>query len=400
MMTRLIRPGGDVEHREEDAEEQQRRAEVPLDDDDHEGDRPHRDHRREVRDGRQAQRADPRVLLDEQGAVLRQVAGQEDDQDHLEQLGRLAAERPELDGQALAVDLGAEHEGQQQQADPGRGPRVLVAAQPAVRADDDRQGRHDGQGDEQPDELDLGEPERGAEERLLDEVLRQPLHQQQRDPAEQRRSSAAGSGRCAGRPGPGRGGRRAARRGRCARPWASYSRNVPVDRCRERDAADHERERDEPEQPELDPARSWTDRPEDARERRAGPRCAVAVSAVMPSRSLETHPDLADLQLVTEAHRRDAVDATAVDVRPVRAAEILEVPAPAAVGQDGVIGRRERIVDDDRVVDVAPERGDDVEPERVAGRRLAARRLEDDQAARDARPARAPRRAGRAAAPG
>ncbi len=39
---------------------------------------------------------------------------------------------------------------------------------------------------QQPDELDLGQPELRAEERLGDEVLRQPLHQQQRDPAEHR----------------------------------------------------------------------------------------------------------------------------------------------------------------------------------------------------------------------
>ena len=51
---------------------------------------------------------DPRVLLDQQRPVLGQVAGQEDDEDDLEQLRRLAAERPELEGQALAVDLGAE----------------------------------------------------------------------------------------------------------------------------------------------------------------------------------------------------------------------------------------------------------------------------------------------------
>ena len=96
---------GDVEHRQEDAEEQERGAEVALDDHDAEGDRPHRDHRGEVRQRRQPQRPEPRVLLDQQGPVLRQVAGQEDDEDDLEQLGRLAAERSELEGQALTVDL-------------------------------------------------------------------------------------------------------------------------------------------------------------------------------------------------------------------------------------------------------------------------------------------------------
>ncbi len=137
--------GRDVEQRQEDAEEQQRRPEVALDDDDAEGDRPHRDHRREVRQRRQPQRPEPRVLLDRAAPVLRQVAGQEDDEDDLEQLRRLAAERAELEGQALAVDLRAEHERQQQQADPDRRPGVLVAAQPAVGADDDPERRRDGE---------------------------------------------------------------------------------------------------------------------------------------------------------------------------------------------------------------------------------------------------------------
>ena len=50
-------PGRDVQQREEHGEEQERRAEVALDDDDAEGDRPHRDHRREVRERRQADAA-------------------------------------------------------------------------------------------------------------------------------------------------------------------------------------------------------------------------------------------------------------------------------------------------------------------------------------------------------
>ena len=123
----------------------------------------------------------------------------------------------------------------------------------------------------------------------------------------------------------------------------------------ERDAADDEGERDERR---AGGARSSAVVDGSARGRRAAPglgACAARLGR-HPSRPLETHPDLADLQLVTEAHRRDAVDATAVDVRPVRAAEVLEIPAPTTVGQHRVIGRGERVVDHDRVVDVAPER--------------------------------------------
>ena len=77
--------GRDVDEGEEDREEQQRRAEVALDDDDPEGDRPHHDHRREVRQRRQAKRPDPGVLLHQQRPVLREVARQEDHEDDLQE---------------------------------------------------------------------------------------------------------------------------------------------------------------------------------------------------------------------------------------------------------------------------------------------------------------------------
>src|SRR5262245_55966864 len=98
-----------------------------------------------------------------------------------------------------------------------------------------------------------------------------------------------------------------------------------------------------------------------------GVACPGAVGAVMrrasPARALETHPDLPDLDLVAEADWRDTFDPAPVDVRAIRAAEVLEIPAPAAIGQHGMLGRGERVVDDDGVVDVAPEGGDDVETE-------------------------------------
>src|SRR6185369_15206708 len=85
--------GRRVQQAQEDGEEQERGAEVALDDDEPEGDRPHRDHRGEERQGRQGDRADLRRFLDEQRTVLGEVAGQEDDEDHLQELGRLAADR-------------------------------------------------------------------------------------------------------------------------------------------------------------------------------------------------------------------------------------------------------------------------------------------------------------------
>ena len=75
---------------------------------------------------------------------------------------------PSCERQALAVDLGAEDERQQQQADPGRGPRVLVAAQPAVGSDDDREDRDRRDRQQQPAELDRRQPERPAEDVWVD----------------------------------------------------------------------------------------------------------------------------------------------------------------------------------------------------------------------------------------
>ena len=216
-----------------------------------------------------------------------------------------------------------------------------------------------------------GETDFRAEERLGDEVLRQPLHQEQRHAAEH------GHGREQDLVGPAAGedlrgmGHEQGDDVDRARPCASYSLNRPSTRGSERDAADDERHADQAEQPEFEPARSGPDRSERAGERRQ-PDAPALRAGGHRSASFEAHPDLADLQLVTEAERRDALDPTPVDVRAVRAAEVLDVPGPPAVGQHGVVGRRERVVDDDRVVDVPTERGDDIEA--VATVRRRARR--------------------------
>src|SRR5688500_4508497 len=93
-----------------------------------------------------------------------------------------------------------------------------------------------------------------------------------------------------------------------------------------------------------------------------------------PSRAspLESQANLPDLDLVAEGDRGEAVDRAAVDEGPVRGAEIFHVPGAAAVGQRGVGDRDELVLDDDRVVDVAPERGDRIEREGDARGRLAA----------------------------
>ena len=126
-----------------------------------EGDGPHRDHRREIRQRRQAERPEARVLLDQQGSVLGEVTREEDDEDDLEQLGRLTAHRPEPQGQPLPRDIRPEDERQQQQGDPGRRPGVLVATKPRVRAHDDRRaGRATAIAEDEPDQLDLAQAQR------------------------------------------------------------------------------------------------------------------------------------------------------------------------------------------------------------------------------------------------
>ena len=296
------------------------------------------------------------------------------------------------------------HERQQQQPDADGGPRVLVAAQPACRS-----GRRSpsvvatSSASSSQTSWTSARPSSVAEERLGDEVLRQPLHQQERDPAEQRDGRQQDLvGPAAGEHLGDMGGeqrRRGRSRGRAGRPGA----NAPVTVAPERQAADHERERDQGEQPRLraSAAAAGSDRGSAAvagRSARADARGAPARHRRARSSRNRTWPTWSSSPKPSGG---DALDRPAVDVRAVGAAEVLEVPAPAAVRQDGVLRRRERVVDDDRVVDVATERRDGVERERPP--RLPARRSatsSDDQPAQLARCPRAPRLAGRAAAPG
>ena len=94
MTTKDARAVATYKQEQEHREEQQGRPEVLLDDHDRQGDGPHGDHRGEVRQGREAERPDLRRFLDEERAILRQVPRQEDDQQDLDELGRLAAHRP------------------------------------------------------------------------------------------------------------------------------------------------------------------------------------------------------------------------------------------------------------------------------------------------------------------
>ena len=114
--------GGDVEHDQEEAEEQQAGAEVALEDEDAEADQPHREDRAEVAAARQVDEQDPAAGERERVAVQHEVAGERDHEQHLGDLAGLEAERAEADPDPGAVDGGAEpgDHRQQQQHDRGQ----------------------------------------------------------------------------------------------------------------------------------------------------------------------------------------------------------------------------------------------------------------------------------------
>ena len=168
-------PRRDIQQPQEDQEVEQRGAQVALHDHDRQGDAPHREHRQQVRQRRHGERAHAGAAGRQQGAVLGEVAGQ----DHLEQLGGLAGERPDVQRQARPADHAAEHEHEQQQCDAGRGPGVLVAPQPAVAAHEYGDGRQHGETQDQPHELQRRQPQLDAGDRLGDGVLWQPVHDEQ-----------------------------------------------------------------------------------------------------------------------------------------------------------------------------------------------------------------------------
>ena len=131
----------------------------------------------------------------------------------------------------------------------------------------------------------------------------------------------------------------------------------------ERDAADDERHGDEREEHALAIAGTRVDAAEG--DRRQGHRAAGHRRP-----RFEPQADLADLELVAVADRRGPLDRGPVDVRAIGAREVLHVPGPATEREDAMGGRRELVLDHDRVVHVASERVHRIEREDRAGRWL------------------------------
>src|ERR687897_3072399 len=93
---------------------------------------------------------------------------------------------------------------------------------------------------------------------------------------------------------------------------------------------------------------SGTRRTRGSRSRSSTPRQVILMCAWRSS--LQAHPDATDGDLVTVAQRHRAVDAVPIHVRAIRAALVLDEPAPATKGEHRVVRAREVVLDVDRVV--------------------------------------------------
>ena len=142
--------GGDVQHDDEHSEEQQRGAEVGLEDQDQDRDEPDDQDRAEVAAARQVQAHEAAAGEGERVPLHHQVAGEEDRQHDLRELTGLdGAEAGDADPDLGAVDVGAEAgtSGSSEQEQGAEHGDVGVALQDAVVLEEDQ--HDDEQGDAQ-----------------------------------------------------------------------------------------------------------------------------------------------------------------------------------------------------------------------------------------------------------
>ncbi len=263
-------------------------------------------------------------------------------------------------------------------ADAGRRPGVLVEAQPAVRAEADGDGRRHRQRHSEPQQLEVAEPERPGSHVLDDEVLREPLHEEQPEAAQE-------------------GGRRQDHlveappgddQDEVCRQQASC---VERERTRigqldaagaleaQREASHRKGGHDGREEEQLAPPRPGAAGIRAARERRRRPPAhvtrALARAACGPRRSGSRRRSRGE-------RCRDT--SVPCDVRAVRAPEVLHVPGGAPEGQHRVLGRRVRVVEHHAAAEVAPQGRHRIEGEDGARRRLTGRR-DDHQPAQGGR---------------
>ena len=120
----------------------------------------------------------------QQRARLRQVSGDEDDEDDLEELAGLDADRPEVDPQLRPVDLVPEEQRGRQHRDAEGGPRVLVVTQDPVVAQPDGDGEHRDDPDRDPEDLRRGHAQLDLPQARAGKVLRQPVEHHDPDAAD------------------------------------------------------------------------------------------------------------------------------------------------------------------------------------------------------------------------
>ena len=137
--------GGDVEHHHEDAEEDQRGAEVALEDQHQQADHPDRQHRAGVAPARQAQAPDLAADQRQRVPADRQVAGEEDDDGELDELVRLQRDPGQPDPALGAEGVAGEEGGRGQQHQRADHQDVDVALEEPVVLDqhDQRDRRED-----------------------------------------------------------------------------------------------------------------------------------------------------------------------------------------------------------------------------------------------------------------
>ena len=149
-----------VDEREEAAEEHERRAEVPDEDQEHHRGAPHHEQRPEVLERRQRDPEDLVRALDEHLARVAQVGREEDDDRDLRQLGGLEGDRADADAEVRAVDLLADPRDareQQEQDARGRDDVAIALEHPHVLAQRDDRAREDDEPHDEPLRLLAGE---------------------------------------------------------------------------------------------------------------------------------------------------------------------------------------------------------------------------------------------------
>ena len=149
--------GGDVDHREVDPEEQERRPQVVHHGQHAERDAGHERERPQVARRREADPEDRAVRHRQHLAPVAQVAREEHDEQELRELAGLHLDAAEPKPQLRAVDGRPDDHRDEEQADRGGREQVRVGLEPAVVADQEDHAQESQQADDDPHRLVAGQ---------------------------------------------------------------------------------------------------------------------------------------------------------------------------------------------------------------------------------------------------